>query len=63
MNVELTVTQYAYHHGFAVRYSTQLETAVKDANGEWLCTVKDHVREDTYISRKRHTLLVKGHES
>lgn len=48
--MEPILVKYAYLHGFAVRYSSQLQSAEKDSTGEWLCTVKDHVREDTYTS-------------
>lgn len=49
--MEPILVKYATHHGFTVRFSTELESVAKDTTtGEWLASVVDHIRGDKYTS-------------
>lgn len=49
--MEPLLVKYASHHGFSVRFSTELEAVARDAStGEYLARVADHVRGDHYTS-------------
>lgn len=49
--MEPILVKYASHNGFAVRFSTELESVEKDAaTGQWLAKVADRVRGDKYTS-------------
>lgn len=48
--MEPILVKYATHHGFQVRFSTELISAERDSKGDWVCKVSDHVRGDSYTS-------------
>lgn len=58
------LVKHASHHGFPARYSTQLVSADKDsATGEWVCTVNDLIRDDTYRIRTKYLFGADGGRS
>lgn len=58
------LVKHASHHGFPARFSTQLVSAEKDsATGEWVCTVKDLIRDDTYRIRTKFLFGADGGRS
>lgn len=62
--MEPILVNHASHHGFAVRFSTQLLSAEKDsATGDWVCSVEDLVRKDTYRIRTKFLFGADGGRS
>ncbi|KAG8169431.1 hypothetical protein KVR01_000176 [Diaporthe batatas] len=57
------LVKHASHHGFPTRFSTQLVSAEKDSTGEWVCTVQDLVRDDTYRIRTKYLFGADGGRS
>lgn len=62
--MEPLLVKYASHHGFAVRFSTQLISAEKDsATDDWVCSVEDLVRKDSYQIRTKFLFGADGARS
>ncbi|KAF3761160.1 hypothetical protein M406DRAFT_296739 [Cryphonectria parasitica EP155] len=61
--MEPILVNNASHNGFAVRFSTQLESVEKAPSGEWLCRVQDRVREDSYVIRTKFLFGADGGHS
>ncbi|KAL1865012.1 hypothetical protein Daus18300_007359 [Diaporthe australafricana] len=58
------LVKYASHNGFPARFSTQLVSVEKDsASGEWVCTVNDLIRNDTYRIRTKFLFGADGGRS
>lgn len=52
--MEPLLVSYASHHGFAARFSTRLVSVEKDpSTEEWICSVEDDIRKDTYQIRTK----------
>lgn len=62
--MEPLLVKYASQHGFAVRFLTQLVSAKKDsATDDWICSVEDHVRKDSYQIRTKFLFGADGGRS
>jgi 2-polyprenyl-6-methoxyphenol hydroxylase-like FAD-dependent oxidoreductase len=58
------LVKYASHHGFPVRFSTELVSAEKDLQtAEWVCMVKDLLRDGTYRIRTKYLFGADGGRS
>jgi 2-polyprenyl-6-methoxyphenol hydroxylase-like FAD-dependent oxidoreductase len=58
------LVKHASHHGFPVRFSTELVSAEKDSKtGEWVCTINDLVRDDTWRIRTKFLFGADGGRS
>jgi 2-polyprenyl-6-methoxyphenol hydroxylase-like FAD-dependent oxidoreductase len=56
------LVKYASHHGFPTRFSSQLISAERE-NGDWICTVKDLIRNDVYRIRTKFLFGADGGRS
>lgn len=62
--MEPILVNYASHHGFAARFSTNLVSIEKDsATEDWVCLVEDLVRKDTYRIRTKFLFGADGGRS
>lgn len=62
--MEPILVNYATHNGFSVRLSTELLSAEKDAAAnEWVCSIADHVRKDTFTIRTKFLFGADGGRS
>lgn len=66
-HIEPLLVRYASHHGFNVRFSTEL-TAVEPITGDqghhgFLCTVQDHVTQQTFQIRTKYLFGADGGRS
>ncbi|KAH8742617.1 FAD binding domain-containing protein [Diaporthe sp. PMI_573] len=56
------LVKYASHHGFPTRFSTELVSAERE-DGDWICTVNDLIRNDTYRIRTKYLFGADGGRS